>query len=153
MFLPISNLDSYWFSFYNLYGSSILTLSSKWSSQEKIYGNSCTQYKVNQYYLAFYLGVMIRNELDKGYESSASYYETKYGISDKRKILTCHNINLDKILDIFDISFTEGEGIEGMEIENNFIVEPDYTNTNVSYNITTLLTNLSTCTSIYTDCI
>ena len=153
MFLHISNLTDYWYSFYNLYGNSILNISSKWANQEKIYGNSCTQYKVNQYYLAFYLGVMIKNELDKGYTTSATYYETKYAISDKRKILTCYNISLDKIFDIFDIHFTEDNGIGGIGIEDTLVVEPNYTNNNSIINITNLLNNLNSCNSIYNDCI
>lgn len=153
MFLSINNLNKYWYSFYKLYGSAILNLSDKWSNQEKIYGNSCTQYKVNQYYLAFYLAVMIKNELDKGYTTSATYYETKYNISDKKKILICYNINLDKIFDIFDIHFTEDSGIGEIGIEDTLVVEPNYTNSISTVNITNLLNNLNSCNSIYNDCI
>jgi hypothetical protein len=154
MYIPTFNLSNYWLSFYSLYGSAISTLSNKWYNQEAIYGSSCTQYKLNQYYLAFQLGAMVRFELDKGYESSYSYYNIKYGLDDKKKILSCNNINLNDILDIFDIVFIGGMGIGNMGIGESFSIEPNQILTiQTVVDITTLLTNTNDCVTIFNDCL
>jgi len=153
MFLPIDNLNSYWQSFYNLYGSDITTLTDKWFNDEAIRGRSCKQYKVNQYYYAFYLAVLIKLELSRWENTLESYYETKYGLADKYNKVACNNISLKNIFIEFGIDFEEEEGIEGMGIEENFIVEPDYTNNYTQVNLLNLINSGTVCTSIYNDCI
>jgi hypothetical protein len=153
MFLPIPQLSLYWQRLNILYGNTILSISDKWLNDEAIRGRSCKQYKVNQYYYAFYLGLLIKTELLHGYTTDKDYYYTKYNLVDLKNKLACNNISLTDILNIFDISFTESTGIEGISIEDGFIVEPDYTLPTTVYNIQVLLANPTYCTTIYTNCI
>ena len=151
MFLPVDNLKTYWNNFYNLYGNTILNLSSKWYNEESIYGSSCIQFQVNSYYLAFTLALMIKREIDKGYVSTYTYYNHKYNIDNKRCSLSCNGINLDKIFEVVNVVWDNSDmGINGMGIEVNFVIEPNYNLYTIStINIKTLLTEGNNCTSIY----
>ena len=157
MFFPINNLSTYWTGFYNLYGNDIMSLSERWFNDENIRGRSCKQYGVEQYYAAFYLCTLIKNELDKGYTNDLAYFEEKYNINKVRHTLVCNNISLDKIFTIFGISFNTSNnyGIEGMAIEESFVIEPSslFSNVSSTINISFLLSNPNYCSSIFNDCI
>ena len=106
LFLDVS-IDSvlrgYWTSFWNLYGTDILTLSAKITNDENVRDKSCRIYKLQQYYLAFDLAYLIKIELNRGTYLSEDYYETKYSIEDKREKLACNGISLDRLFTIFGI--------------------------------------------------
>lgn len=152
MFYPIDNLSSYWNTFWGIYGEDILALSDKWYNNEAIHGTSCKQYKVYQYYLAFYLGVLIKAEIDNGQEVDYDYFNTKYGLDDKKNKLACNNISLDEVLSSFGIAWEDNTGIEGMGIEENFIVEPDYTLPTPTVDVAALMATPDYCLTIYNEC-
>ncbi len=116
---------NYWKLFWDLYGSDIATMQSQIFKEESIRDKTCKIYILSQYYLAFELSYMIRLELDRGIHTSESYYETRYGIADKKHKLACNHISLSKIFTIFGIVFTT----EVIPVEINY--NPDITCTTI----------------------
>lgn len=158
MFLDIldshpTELNTYLYNYWQLYNDDINTLNARWWKDEDIWGSSCRMYKVYQYYFAFYYVELIYIEYNRGFNTEYSYYETKYNIEETRKKLGCNGINLSRIFEIFGLFLSENDGIEGMGIEQSFVVEPNnVTVTPVTYVISNLINNPYTCTSIFNNC-
>lgn len=110
---------------FQIYRSSVLSLTKKQWKEEDLKGKSLVQYSVAQYYYSIYIAVMMYNEIQRGFPHDPSYYIDKYSIENIRKCLACEGIDIDKILEVFDLPPEESSrGIELMEIENNMIVGP-----------------------------
>lgn len=109
MFLDVSTdsvIRGYWTAFWNLYGSTILSLTTKLFRDESVRDRSCRIYKVEQFYLAFELCYLIKIELNRRVNLDEDYYEAKYSIADKKQKLACHGISLTDMFNIFSITFT-----------------------------------------------
>ncbi len=109
-------------AFWNLYKVKILELNTRAWKEEDLRGESLTQWSIMQYYNVLSLVILIYLDIKKNNTiyPTWSYYNTKYDLDNKKKCLACNNIDLDKILNIFDLPFTSiGEGIGAMEIETN----------------------------------
>lgn len=109
MFLDNPNLfvSSYWTAFWTEYHTAIMAYTLKWFKDEDIDDRSCKQYRVNQYFYAFYLGLLIKNEMYSSVFQSYDYYNDKYGLEIIKKNLACNGISLNKIYTIFGIVFTD----------------------------------------------
>lgn len=110
---------------YLLYKDKLHELHQKQWKDEDIHGESCVQYITYQYYLAILLVTLISKEVKEGVNTDWSYYEETYDLETKRKNLACNGIDLDDILNIFDLPINNEsvEGIEGVEIEASFQIE------------------------------
>ena len=108
------------------YRTDILALHTTMWNQEDYRGSSCIQYKIMHYYLAIYLATLIYCEASNEIENTSAYYETKYNLDVLREKFACNGISLNNIFLDFGIAFPSdcGEGIECMELESNFIIEP-----------------------------
>lgn len=124
--LEDNNVDirQYWKEYWDLYRTDIMALTDSQINDEDALGVSCKQYRIMQYYLGFYLVVMIYLEMIATKINTWSYYVNKYDLKNKKYNLGCNNISLDKILEIFGLPTVVGSGIEHMNIEGVFIVEP-----------------------------
>lgn len=102
-----------------------MELHAKQWKKEDISGSSKTQYKIMSYYSAMYLALLIRLEIDKGYNTDWSYYITKYNLREVRKELACCKIDLDDILACFGLpTISVLQGVGGMQVETTLIVQP-----------------------------
>jgi hypothetical protein len=124
-------------NFFTYYRNDILTLHRKQWSEESIRDKSCVQYKIQQYYLALYLVLLIKVEVDSGVNTTWQYYIDKYGLADKAKKFACNNISLKQILSIFGLptsTTTETEldsiGINYDDISVEFVVGGEDSDTN-----------------------
>lgn len=144
-----TELETYINNAFKLYRTSLLTLHSKQWKEEDISGASCIQYKIYQYHLAVYYTILIYSEVQQGINSDWEYYKDKYKIETITKSLACDGINLDAILNEFGLPIISSEGgIESLEIEQSFEIEPTILSSETEYNnvdIQSLLDNPSTC--------
>ncbi len=128
-----------------------MVLHTKQWKEEDISGSSKVQYKVMSYYSAMYLALLIRTEVDKGYNTDWSYYITQYNLREVRKELACCKIDLDDILACFQLpAVSATSGVGAVEIESTLIVEPTTLPVVIEptiVDINELLNNPSTCTS------
>lgn len=101
--LYIGDLQNKWFNYFNHYKEDILKLQKAYFNEEDYNGRSKIQYKIQQYYLAFELGVMIWQEM-KWNNQSWEYYKTKYDLDNKATILSCLGIDFNIIKNIFELN-------------------------------------------------
>ena len=139
--------------FFAFYRTTILALHSKQWKQESIKDKSCIQYTIQQFYLALYVVLLIKYEVDKGVNTDWQYYIDKYNLADKAKKFACNGISLKKILAIFglptavsteDVTNIEG-GISFVGINITFEVGGSTTESNTVVDINTLLSLSDNC--------
>ncbi len=148
-------LENYINNFFNTYKVDILNLHNKQWDEEDISGKSCIQYDIFKYYEALYFVILIYLEVKQGIHTKWSYYIDKYYLVHIKKCLACHNIDLDKILNIFGLPIIDCiGGIECMGLEIDFEIEPQMFigGTLPKYNINDLLNNLQGCTYLLPQC-
>jgi hypothetical protein len=135
-FVHSEDILNKWYTYFNYYKSDILDLQSKLFNQEDYKGTSKIHYRIQQYYLAFDLVKLIWLELSWN-SQPWSYYETKYDLDNKRRILGCLGIDLDVILNIFGISTTTNNDVQifGCILSNTVTT---------TYDINELLENVGT---------
>lgn len=149
--LLTSTIDSYLANAFSKIRISIVALQNKWFNEESYKGTSKIPYKVSMYYMAIYLVLLMYLEMKAGYNTTWSYYQTKYDIDTNRKKLACCGIDLDDIISSFGISTTTAscvQGIGSMEIEDCLEVEPielKATTTATSINVSTYLSIPNEC--------
>ena len=128
MFLRLNkatDIEIKWNTWWKSIKFKVLELSEKQFITEDVYGKSKIQYKIYQYYLAFYLVLLVYLEYKSGYNTNWNYYIKKYKLETKKHNLACNGVNLNILLSVFGLPrvFTNG-GIEDMVIETSFEVEP-----------------------------
>lgn len=147
-------IRAYWLFF----KADILALTTKGWNEEDLRGKSCTQYKVMQYYYLLYILILLYEDLKANsvLQPSWSYYNTKYNIDGLRKCLACIGIDIDKALAVFNFPLVPCiNGLECMDVEGSFIVEPTAfpTSTVTTISLSVLLANPTSCSnSLVTTC-
>ena len=117
-------VDTYVARMFALHRLSIMELHGKQWNEEDIKGYSNIQYRIQQYYLAYYFALLIWYEVNEGLNKAWKYYEVKYDIDRIRKALACNNIDLDQILAVFDLPITDTLGINNIGISNTLEIAP-----------------------------
>lgn len=118
---PIDNLVA---NFFTSYRNEIFKLSQQVWREEDIREYSTKYIKIAQYYLALYLVILLYIDYTSGLDIWDNLI-LKYKIDCHRKELACCGIDLDKILGTFGLPPKANTGgIEGVEIEESFEVEP-----------------------------
>jgi hypothetical protein len=139
-----TDLDNYILAFQLKYNAITTKNVLAQFNEENIRNKSNLQYKTIYYYLALYYVILIYLEYKKGFNQDWNYYINKYKIDCVRKTLFCHKINLDKILELFNLpQIFVIDGINTLGIEENFVVE----NNNIfleMFDITQYLKELNT---------
>ena len=105
-----SIVETKWNASFQLYRSDILALHTSLFNQEDIYGRSCKQYKIAQYYLAFLYTYLIYRRYTDGVSRVWSYFEDLFNIEDLDKRFGCNGISLDKLFVIWDINQSSSGG-------------------------------------------
>jgi uncharacterized UPF0146 family protein len=149
----ITDLEHNYAEAFNLYRDDIFKLHQNIWKEERVAGHSFLYFKVMQYYLAFYLGVLIYLDFKEGLLSKDELW-AKYEIDCKRDILACHGIDIDAILDAFGIVYTVVEcGIGSVTVDTTLVVDSIVNYTNVPYvvDIKDFLTNKSCSFNTITD--
>jgi len=148
-------LESYISQSYKLYEDDIMTLHIEQFNQEDICGESKKQFKVLNYHIATLYVVFIYNDIVSRTNNLLewSYFEEKYCVDKYRDAFACKGIDLDKILNIFGLPYVSSNGIGGMQIETNFVIEPLGTTPpdNTTFDMTTLLAETSGCENYIED--
>jgi len=122
----ISYLDDKIQAFWKLYKDEIFKLSQLSWKQEDITGKSYAQWHAFQYHNALRLVILLYLDIEKNGKiyTTWEYYKTKYKLDKYKECLVCAGIDLDKILNIFNLPFEDCTGgIECMDVEGTFIVE------------------------------
>jgi hypothetical protein len=119
-------------SFFDNYKEAIYTLHYNQFKQESIYDKSCLQFKVIDYYSALYLVSLIYQDILDNPLYDWEYFKVKYDLVNINKCYACKGIKLTDIFKLFGYPFKNTQiGIELMEIESTFIVEPSVINDNL----------------------
>lgn len=112
-------------SFFVKYKETIFALHTKEFKEESIYDKSCLQFKVLDYYSAFYLVSFIYQDILENPVKEWSYYVTKYELEKLSKCYACKGIKLQEVFKLFGYPFIPCDGgIECIDIEYDNIVEP-----------------------------
>lgn len=143
--------------FFIYFKPQIIELSKKQWNEEDLKGKSNYQFLIQDIYYLLYLLILIDIDISiTGKFYSWDYYKTKYNIEKLEDCFNCKKINFKKAIEIFGFFNNCNEGIECIETENTFIVEPittPYTTLPIITSSTTtymnsLLTNLKSCNNI-----
>lgn len=87
------------------YGDDLSSILSDIYSEEDIKGRSCDWYKLQQYWLAFYIVSLVKKEIEFGEDFSD--LEEEYNLDFVQKALECVGIQIGDIYDIFDVDNTD----------------------------------------------
>lgn len=134
-------LKLYWSGFSTILFSAI----QNFKRDEMIHGYSCKQYIIEQYKLAFFLALVVLDYMETNHVDYATAY-TDLNLSQKIDNLACNNIKWSDVLLTLGINIENGEGINYMELEQTFIIEPQ----GVQVPINTI--NFADYNSIRTNC-
>jgi len=142
-------LETYISKSFQLYKDKIIELHNEQFKQEDITGESKKQFKVLNYHIAILYVILIYNDIITKSNNLLNweYYNTKYEIDKYRISFACKGVDIDKILNIFNLPYINSNGIENMGIESNFIIEPlgIIPLIPVSFDINKLLSETSDC--------
>jgi hypothetical protein len=149
-------------NFFSYFKPQIIELSKKQWNEEDLKGKGTTQFIIQDIYYLLYLFILIDIDTSiTGKFYNWEYYKTKYNIEKLEDCINCKGINFKKAVEIFDFFKNCNEGIECIEVENTFIVEPEeipYINFSTitpssSLFMNNLLDNSEVCeTSIISNC-
>ena len=134
--------------FWESYSDAIIKGITLFKQDEKVAGYSCKQYVIQQYQLAFELGLLVLYySTVLGYTYAETYI--KLDIEAKEKNLACNGIVWKDILTALDININEGNGINFVEEESSFIVGPNTNTTPLTQiDVVTWRTDKQNCVSL-----
>ena len=129
---------------YKLYNEELYNIILAFDKDRANYGFSCKQHLLDQYRLAFGLALYIKDLIQ--YTSiSFSQLSAKLSLDTISDTLYCNGISLFEILEYYGIKDDNLGGIENMEINSTFIIEPELISNVIIKDIQTLRIN-KTCT-------
>lgn len=105
------------------YEKEIIALHKEGWNEEDLNEVTSKHFKVEQYQAIIQLIILIYLEIIRGVNTDWEYYVNKYKLDSYKKCLICYQINIDKILSIFQLPSVGETGINFSQIENSFIVE------------------------------
>jgi len=118
----VSNVDKYLNLYYSKYHDKIHKLIDTIISNENIYNVSDKQYILNQFFYVFSLITLLYIEYKRGFIVDWNYYIQKYNLLNLSKKIACNGMELNKILNIFELPNIE-PNLNNTAIEGNYIVE------------------------------
>jgi len=129
--------NSTFYNFSNTYKASIINHFKQWMNDEYVYGYSCKQYLIMQYFLALILANLIQHEMLMTNNTDYGYYNNKYNLDNKKSNLACNKIKLDDIFTIMGVIFTScngGVGCSGIGTSLSIGQPISVPNSNLTYN-------------------
>lgn len=145
-----TDVEQKWDASFQLYRSDILALHDELWHQEDVYGRSCIQYKIAQYYLAFLYMVLLHRRYTDGVVRDWDYFEELFEVEDMDKKFGCKGISLDNLLEIWEID--PDMEIPGRIIGTHCIGCDDENSNYTTAELLDLVNQGLVCTSIFTDC-
>lgn len=131
---PTSDLTGYIIVAFQRYKDDLLAIHKQQWKDEDIRGESVQQYTAAQYHMAIRLVILVRLDVNRlaWKELDWDYFVTTWNLVEFKKRLACTDISLDNLLNDFALPVVSGDfdeqatdGIETMEVEMSFEVEPD----------------------------
>lgn len=109
---------------FKLYKKSIVNNFLSEINDEQLKGESTIQYNNFDIYLAIYIVTLVFLEVKKYPTKTWDYFVSKYNLNKLKECFACKGIKLDDILTQYQLPILTGDGIDFLEIENTFQVEP-----------------------------
>jgi len=131
---PTSDLTGYIISAFQRYRTALIAIHKQQWKDEDIRGESVQQYTAAQYQMAIRLTILVRLDVNRlaWKELDWDYFVTTWNLVEFKQRLACTDISLDNLLNDFALPVVNGsfneqaiDGIEDMEVEMSFEVEPD----------------------------
>lgn len=141
-----NNIQSYINQSFLKYKNDLINNFLNQVKDEELKGESCKQYNFH-FYLALYLVTLVYQDFIKNSENNWEFYIKKYNLYKLRDCLLCNNINLNDVLNAFELPILTGNGINFLEVEETLEIEPiDLSNNqNIKIDLISLLNYSNYC--------